>query len=175
MHLAETVLQESDILLLESTGKLANLHHTDRAFSMLSRVPGLSPPKRSKGGIAMFLGFAMVMTQVLNSLLADNKDCKAVIADQLYRADLINLWPAAVLTALLMLVLRCMTCKQATDSIMWDIYLTLDGAFGVSNAVEATGVAEAVANVFISICECLSMSVYRTRIAKSVADGPTYL
>jgi hypothetical protein len=47
-------------------------------------------------------------------------------------ADWIHLWPCAVLTAAFMLVTGCLTGNQARASILWDVYLAIGGAFGVS-------------------------------------------
>ena len=38
--------------------------------------------------------------------------------------------------------------------MMWDIYLVIAAAFGVSTAMEVTGVAKAFAEILISIGEC---------------------
>jgi hypothetical protein len=42
---------------------------------------------------------------------------------------------------------------QATDSIQWDVYLTVAAAFGVSVACESSGVAKGIADLFVDICE----------------------
>jgi len=86
--------------------------------------------------------------------MSSNSNYTAFIKAHLYRTDLINLWPASILTAVLMIVTRCLTCKQASDSIQWSVYLTVAAAFGVSVATESSGVARAIADLFVSICEC---------------------
>ena len=47
-------------------------------------------------------------------------------------AEWIHLWPCAVLTAAFMLITGCLTGDQARASILWDVYLAIGGAFGVS-------------------------------------------
>lgn len=63
----------------------------------------------------------------------------------------INLWPCAMLTWGLMLLTGCLSGDDARKSILWDVYLCIAAAFGVSNAMEGTGVANEFAQVFISI------------------------
>lgn len=86
--------------------------------------------------------------------MSSDSNYTSFIKSHLYRNDLINLWPASVLTTVLMIATRCLTCKQATDSIQWSVYLTVAAAFGVSVATESSGVAKAIADLFVSICEC---------------------
>ncbi len=63
----------------------------------------------------------------------------------------IHLWPCASLTTGLMLLTGCLSGDQARKSILWDVYLCISAAFGVSTAMEVTGVAREFANIFISI------------------------
>ena len=65
-----------------------------------------------------------ILVLVMQGLLNTDSSYTALLKSHLYRSDLINLWPASILTVFLMIVTRCLTCKQATDSIMWDVYLT---------------------------------------------------
>jgi hypothetical protein len=48
-----------------------------------------------------------------------------------------------------------MNGDHARKSIQWDVYLAIAAAFGVSNAMQNTGVANEFAQVFISIGELL--------------------
>ena len=156
LPLTSIVIQEGDVLLVESRLGFAKAHGSDSALSLLVPVKNSSPPKKDKGWIAVTLGTAMVLTQIVNGLLNTNSSYVNFIKTHLYRADLINLWPASILTAFLMIVTHCLTCKQATDSVMWDVYLTVAAAFGVSVATEASGVAKGIADLFVGICKSLS-------------------
>jgi di/tricarboxylate transporter len=64
-----------------------------------------------------------------------------------------DLWPCSVLTACLMLLTGCLSGDDARRSILWEVYLCIAAAFGVSNAMEGTGVAREFAQVFITIAE----------------------
>ena len=52
--------------------------------------------------------------------------------------ELISLFPAAILTAGLMLLFRCLTADQARKAIMIDVYVCIAFAFAVSSAMEVS-------------------------------------
>lgn len=64
LPLSEIILQEGDVLLVESKSGFSKDKGSDSAFSLLQPVSNSSPPKKDKGWIAVTLGAAMVMTQV---------------------------------------------------------------------------------------------------------------
>jgi di/tricarboxylate transporter len=65
----------------------------------------------------------------------------------------IEMWPCAVLTAAAMLLTGCMSGDHARQSIMWDVFLAIGGAFGVSATMERTNVANEFAQIFIQIAQ----------------------
>ena len=132
----DIVLQGGDVLLISCHTKWAEEHRMDKAFVLVQAVPDSSPPKRGRMAIGVLLVVGMVLTQIVGGLK---------------EKEYIHLWPAAVLTAALMLLTGCMNADQARKAIMWDVYLTIAAAFGVSAALENTGVAGKVANAIISI------------------------
>ncbi|KAG2495059.1 hypothetical protein HYH03_006670 [Edaphochlamys debaryana] len=136
LKVQDIVLQGGDVLLISCHTKWPEEHRHDKAFVLVQAVPDSSPPKRSRMIIGVLLVVGMVLTQIVGGL----KD-----------REYINLWPASVLTAALMLITGCMNGDQARAAIMWDVYLTIAAAFGVSAALEKTGVAQKVANAIISI------------------------
>lgn len=52
-----------------------------------------------------------------------------------------------------MLLSGCFNGKQARDSIDWRVYVTIAFAFAFSTAMETSGVAQAIADVFTDISE----------------------
>ncbi|GLC36709.1 sequence orphan Slt1 [Pleodorina starrii] len=136
LKVQDIVLQGGDVLLLSCSTKWVEEHRHDKAFVLLQAVPDSSPPKRRAMIISMLLVTGMVLTQIVGGLKSK---------------EYIHLWPAAVLTAALMLATGCMNADQARKSIMWDVYLTIAAAFGVSAALEGTGVAAKFANAIIRI------------------------
>lgn len=81
----------------------------------------------------------MVLTQVVSGLMEMKGD------------GLANLWPASTLTAGLMLLFGCFNTAQFDTSLLWNVYLTIAAAFGVSTCMENTGVAWMIANKLISL------------------------
>lgn len=139
LHASLAVLQPGDVLLLQASTEWCAKHRNDRNFVMISEVLNSNPPKKNRALIAMVLGAGMVLTQIIPGVRNDK--------------EWIHLWPCSVLTAALMLTFGCLSGDNARASIQWDVYLAIAGAFGVSRAMEATGVASEIAQVFINIGE----------------------
>ncbi|PNW77626.1 hypothetical protein CHLRE_10g445000v5 [Chlamydomonas reinhardtii] len=136
LKVQDIVLQGGDVLLISCHTNWADEHRHDKSFVLLQPVPDSSPPKRSRMVIGVLLATGMVLTQIVGGLKS---------------REYIHLWPAAVLTSALMLLTGCMNADQARKAIYWDVYLTIAAAFGVSAALEGTGVAASFANGIISI------------------------
>lgn len=70
---------------------------------------------------------------------------------KIIQQELISLFPAAILTAGLMLLFRCLTADQARKAIMIDVYVCIAFAFAVSSAMEVSNVAQVFANGFAAV------------------------
>lgn len=66
------VIQAGDMLLLMTGEDFEKEHKYDRNFVLINDVPSSAPPKKNRGAIAVFLGIAMVMTQIIPGV--QNKD-----------------------------------------------------------------------------------------------------
>lgn len=97
-------LRPGDVLLLDTGRGFSRAHANDRAFTLINDVPKSSPIKAGKMWLAIFFAFLMVMSQIVGGVLQSKK-----IIDQ----ELISLFPAAILTAGLMLATKCLTADQA--------------------------------------------------------------
>ena len=53
-----------------------------------------------------------------------------------------------------MLMIGCLSADQALAAIDWSVYITIAFAFGVSAAMENSNVAQAIADVFVTISKC---------------------
>ena len=135
-------LKPGDVLLLDTGRGFARAHANDRAFTLINDVPKSSPIKTGKMWLAIFLLFVMVMTQIAGGVLTSKK-----IIDQ----ERISLFPAAILTAGLMLLTRCLTADQARKAIMIDVYVCIAFAFAVSSAMEVSNVAQVFAEGFAAV------------------------
>lgn len=56
------------------------------------------------------------------------------------------------IAAMLMIICRCCTIKQARQSISWDILMVFAGSICLGSAIEQTGLAEMTAKGILSIC-----------------------
>lgn len=133
-------LRAGDVLMLDTGSNFEHRYRNDASFSLITGVPESSPVKRSRMWIALFLGAAMIATQIVGSALDK---------------DLINLLTAGILTAGLMLLSRCLNAEQARRSIDWRVYVTIAFAFAFSTAMEKSNVAEGIAEIFIDISEAI--------------------
>ena len=63
-----------------------------------------------------------------------------------------SLLECCFIAALLMIVCRCCSIKQARQSICWDILMVFAGSVCLGSAIEQTGLAELTATGLLSIC-----------------------
>jgi di/tricarboxylate transporter len=156
VDVSKLVLAAGDVLLLSGSTKWGTRHRNNRNFALISTALDASPPKRNRALVAVALGTVMIITQIIPGAAG--------------KSDWIHLWPSAILTTMLMLATGCLSGDQARRSILWEVYLAIAAAFGVSNAMESTGVANEFAQLFISIarvrcsgrcchCNCTALPV----------------
>ena len=92
--------------------------------------------------VAIILLVLMVLSQIIGGVLSSRK---------IISQELISLFPAAIITAGLMLATRCLTADQARKAIMIDVYVCIAFAFAVSSAMEVSNVAQVFANGFAAV------------------------
>ncbi|KAF5840821.1 hypothetical protein DUNSADRAFT_15363 [Dunaliella salina] len=131
-------LKGGDVLLLDTGSHFLSNYRDDKAFALVSEVEKSSPPTKSKMWIAMGLGISMIAIQIVQSFTRTGKE------------PFLNLWTGAILTSTAMILTRCMSGKQARQSMDWNVYVSVASAFGVSKAIEGTHVAESLGMLFIS-------------------------
>lgn len=127
-------LAAGDVLLLDAGNAFLEQNAESNAFALISEVPESAPQNSSRIWLALFLFVAMIAIQIVQSFIGETW---------------INLWTASLLTTALMIFTRCMTWDQAKQSFDWTVYLTIASAFGVSQAISNTGVAENIAWLLI--------------------------
>jgi len=132
--IGDIVLCPGDVLLLDTGETFLETHGDSNAFSLISEVPASTPVNVSRMWLAIALFGVMIGIQIAQSFVGE---------------EWINLWTASLLTTSLMVLTRCMTWEQAKSSMDWTVYLTIASAFGVSQAISNTGVAENIAWLFI--------------------------
>ncbi|KAG1656604.1 hypothetical protein FOA52_008427 [Chlamydomonas sp. UWO 241] len=127
-------LVAGDVLLLDAGNAFLEQNADSNAFALISEVPQSAPQNSSRIWLALFLFCAMITIMIVQSFLGETW---------------ISLWTAALLTTSLMVLTRCLTWDQAKASFDWTVYLTIASAFGVSQAISNTGVADNIAWLLI--------------------------
>mmetsp|Transcript_1987 Transcript_1987/g.5008 ORF Transcript_1987/g.5008 Transcript_1987/m.5008 type:complete len:991 (+) Transcript_1987:265-3237(+) len=137
--IGEVVLKAGDVLLLDTGAGFVEKYMYDTSFALVAEVENSTPPNTKKMLIASLFGIAMVATQIIGA----------------FTVEFMDLFTAALIAAGGMLATGCLTGSQARKSVNWDIYVTIGAAFGVSVAMEETGVAVAIANLLVAAGEAM--------------------
>ena len=121
--IGDIVLKPGDTLLLETHRRFLRHRRNSRDFFLISDVPGSSPRRHDKAGIALAIIAAMV----------------AAIALEQYTG--ISVFNAALLAAAAMGITRCLSAEQARRSVDWQTLVAIGAALGIGKAIASTGLA----------------------------------
>lgn len=128
-RIGDIVLEAGDVLLLDTSTSFLHDHKADPAFALISEIEDSAPPQFDK--LLPSVGTAVVMIAV-------------------FVAGALDLFVAALLASGVMLATGCLTQEQARAAVKWDVIVTIAGAFGISAAMEQSGVASAIASTLVS-------------------------
>jgi di/tricarboxylate transporter len=120
----DIVLEPGDVLLLESHPNFIETERRNTTFALISEVEGSTQPRYEKAGLASLILLAMVVSNTLG---------------------LVDLLTASLLAAAAMILTRCVTGNEARRSLDTSLLIAVACAFGVSIALEKTGVADTIA------------------------------
>mgnify|MGYP002852956388 CR=1 FL=1 len=126
--IGDIVLQAGDVLLLDTGSSFLRLYKADPAFALVSEIENSAPPQFDK--LLPACGTAVVMIAV-------------------FVAGALDLFVAALLASGIMLATGCLTQNAARGAVKWEVITTIAAAFGISAAMEATGVANAIATTLV--------------------------
>ena len=119
-RIGDIVLQAGDVLLLDTSTSFLSNHKRDAAFALVSEIEDSAPPQFDK--LLPSLGTAVVMIAV-------------------FVAGALDLFVAALLASGVMLATGCLTQEAARAAVKWEVIVTIAAAFGISAAMEQSGVA----------------------------------
>jgi di/tricarboxylate transporter len=119
-----------DVLLVEAHPSFADQHKNSRDFFLVSAVDQSNPRRHELALVAVGLLVAMV---VLVSL------------------GFVSMLVAAMVTAGLMIGLRCLSIDAARRSIDWEVLLAIAASFALGLALEKTGAAKMIAQSTIAL------------------------
>ncbi|MEX2545737.1 MAG: SLC13 family permease [Phycisphaeraceae bacterium] len=128
--IGDIALQPGDTLLLETSPSFADQQRNSRDFYLVSRVENSTPPRFERAWVALVILAAMVTVVT---------------------AGLLTMLQAALAAAVLMILTRCCTGAEARRAIDWPVLLVIGAAFGIAEAMHASGAAHATASTVIGL------------------------
>lgn len=130
MKVGDIVLRAGDTLLLEAHAHFLQRMRNSRHFYLVSRVEGFTPARHEKAGIALAIMVGMV------------------VAATFLNVDMVL---AAIVAAGLMIMTRCCTTDMAIQSLDLRLLIAIAAALGIGKALQTTGAAAAIADIFIGL------------------------
>jgi di/tricarboxylate transporter len=130
--IGDIVLKPGDTLLLETHRRFLRNRRNSRDFFLISDVPGSSPRRHDKAGIA--IGIMLVMIA-------------AIALEQYTRVSVFN---AGLLAAAAMGITGCLSAEQARRSVDWPTLVAIGAALGIGKAMATTGLAGLAAAGMVS-------------------------
>ena len=123
--MGEVVLHAGDVLLLDAGPDLVR-----EGFALVSILEDSAPPRLSLLVPAISCAVAMIV---------------------LYTFGVMSLLVAAILAAGVMIASGAMSQQEARDAIKWDVIVTIAAAFGLSKALQNSGVASFMAEQLVKL------------------------
>lgn len=117
-------LRAGDTLLLEAGDSFISTQRHSRDFFLTRNIEGSAVPRHEKARLALGIMAAMVLAA---------------------GAGLLTMLEAALLAAGMLVLTRCISGHAARSSIDWSVILVVAAAFGLSAALDKTGLAALLA------------------------------
>lgn len=127
-RIGDISMQPGDTLLLQTTPHFLQAHRHDPAFYLVSSVSDWRPVRRDRAWIAI------VLFVVLLALMTTGT---------------IPILLSTALTAVLMVVLGCLSTSDARRSVEWQVLITIGAAFGIGSALQNSGAATLIATAVV--------------------------
>jgi di/tricarboxylate transporter len=129
-RIGDIVLQPGDTLLLEAHPEFVQQQRNSRDFCLVSGVENSSLPRHERAWVALAILAGMVLFASL---------------------EVIDILPASLLAALLLIGTRCCTISEARQSIDWSVLIVIGGSLGIGRAIDTTGAAQSIALKIIAL------------------------
>ncbi len=128
--IGDIVIHPGDTLLLEAGPDFASRYRGSSEFHLVSELEGAAAPRHARAPIA--IGIMVALVAALS-------------------AGLLQPMVGAMAAAGLMIITRCCTGPQARASIDWSVLIVVASAFGIGNAMQASGLAPFLADRLIDV------------------------
>jgi di/tricarboxylate transporter len=128
--IGDIVLRPGDTLLLEAHQEFVTRQRNSNHFFLVSGVENSQPVRRDRAWVAIVLLVAMVLSAAIG---------------------LLDILTAAFIAGGLMVALGCCSVGQARQSVDWSLLVVIAAALGVGRAIDASGLAQFVADELIGL------------------------
>lgn len=128
--IGDIVLRAGDTLLLEASPGFARAYRNSPDFYLVSEVPDSAPPRYHKAIPALLILVALIT---------------------LVTTETLPMITASLLAASAVVALGCLSVGETRNTVDMSVLMLIAAAFGVSKALEKTGVAGAIASVLIEV------------------------
>lgn len=134
--IADITLRPGDTLLVETGEEFVTRFGKDLNFALVSEVSGSQPPREDK----LHMAIAIVVVVAMIALATFN---------------VYHILTAAAIAAFVMIGSSCLTLRNAAQSVSLPVIVTIAASFGVSQGMEQSGAAAALAGFIVSLFERL--------------------
>ena len=132
-RIGDVVLHPGDVLLLDAGPDFQReAGHSGSGFALVSVLEDSAPPRLRLLVPVLVIAVAMIAV---------------------YTAGATELLVAAVFAAAIMIACGALSEQEARDAIKWDVIVTIAAAFGMSKALQNSGVAGIVAQRLVRLAE----------------------
>jgi len=128
--LGDIELKPGDTLLLESDPGFVERHRNSRDFLLVSALEDSAPRRHARAPLAVGLLVAMVVVAAFG---------------------VVEMFAAALVAGIVMVLTRCCTVTEARRSIDWSILIVIGAALGIGKALELSGAASSISSGILSI------------------------
>lgn len=126
--IGDIILQPGDTLLLEAHRDFSSRHKNSRDFYLVSQLEGSTPPEHNKALLALAILAAMIIVVGFGFT---------------------SMLKASLFAAGAMIITRCVRARVARRQIDWQLLVTIGASFGLSAAIETTGLAAQIGNLIV--------------------------
>lgn len=127
--IGDIVLQPGDVVMLESGPDFLRAFRFSRDFLLTRRIENSEKPRHDRFGVAGIILLTMIGLAAFRIL---------------------PIFEAALAAAIAMIVTRCVSLSSARSAMDWTVLLTIASAFGISAAMEQTGLATMLGDLVFS-------------------------
>lgn len=130
--IGEIILEPGDTLMLVASPGFRRVWQDSSSFYLVSELLVGGPPRYQKANLALLTVGGLVLLPTITS---------------------IPMIVSAMGALVILLGTRCITVQAARQSVNWSVLVLIASAFGLANALEKTGAADAIGQVLLQVTE----------------------